>query len=198
MGTSRTMPRMDRSRGFTLIEMIAVTAIIGMLATIVVLRLDWAVPKYQLRSVAHRVSGLSAMARGYAVSRGRAFYVEYDLKNRRATLLGPTAPEGETPQPGDEFVPVPAVAPADQWEEVQREDLPDGISFEDVWLGAKAVDGEVVRIEFSPLGTADTHTVHLKDEGKRQFTVHVNGITGSPAFYEERWEPPAPKRADEY
>lgn len=178
--------------------MIAVTAIIGMLATFAVLRLDWAVPKYQLRSVAHRVAGLSAMARGYAVSRGRAFYVEYDLKGRRATLLGPKAPEGETPQPGDEFVPVPAIAPADQWEEVGREDLPDGISFEDVWLGSKPVEGDIARIEFSPLGSADTHTVHLQDEGQRKFTVHVNGVTGSPVFHEERWDPPAPKRADEY
>jgi len=187
-----------RNSGFTLIEMIAVTAIIGMLATFVALRLDWAVPKYQLRSVAHRIAGLSAMARGYAVARGRAFYVEYDLKNRHAILLGPRAPEGETPQPGDEFVPVPAVAPADQWEEVGREDLPNGISFEDVWMGAKAAEGDVVRIEFSPLGTADTHTVHLKGEGERRFTVHVNGITGSPVFHEERWDPPAPKKADEY
>lgn len=192
------MTRNSRNRGFTLIEMIAVTAIIGMMATIIALKLDWAVPKYQLRSVAHRVAGLCSMARGYAVSRGRAFYVEYDLRRGIVTLLGPKAPEGETPQPGDEFVPVPAVAPADQWEEVGREDLPDGITLEDVWLGAKAVEGEVVRIEFSPLGTTDTHTVHFKDEGQRKFTVHVNGVTGSPVFHEERWDPPAPKKADEY
>ena len=70
--------------------------------------------------------------------------------------------------------------------------------FEDVWVGSKAAEGDVVRIEFSPLGTADTHTVHLKDEGQRRFTIHVNGITGSPMFHEERWDPPAPKRADEY
>ncbi len=188
----------SRNRGFTLIEMIAVTAIIGMMSTIIALRLDWAVPKYQIRSVGHRIAGLCSMARGYSVSRGRAFYVEYDLRRGIVTLLGPTAPEGLTPQPGDEFVPVPAVAPADQWEECGREDLPDGITFEDVWLGSKAVEGEVVRIEFSPLGTTDTHTVHLKDEGQRKFTVHVNGVTGSPVFHEERWDPPAPKQADEY
>lgn len=192
------MTAKGKSSGFTLIEMIAVTAILGMLATFVVLRLDWAVPKYQLRSVGHRISALSAMGRAYAVSRGRAFYVEYDLKNRRATLLGPRPPESETPPPDVEFVPVPAIAPADQWEEVGREDLPDGISFEDVWLGAKPAEGDVVRIEFSPLGTADTHTVHLKDEGQRRFTVHVNGITGSPVFHEERWDPPQPKKADEF
>ena len=185
--------------GFTLIELIAVMALIGLIAMFAVLRIDWAVPKYALRSAGNRLGGICAMARGYAVSRGRAFYVEYDLKGRKVTLSGPVLSPDEAEAKGaEEFIPLPAVAPADRWEEVLNESLPSGVEFEDVWIGAKRADGDRVRIEFSPLGTADTHTVHLKGEGERKMTVHVNGVTGTPTYYEERWEPKEPKRADAY
>lgn len=188
-----------RAAGFTLIEMIAVMAIMGLIAMFAVLRIDWAVPKYSLRSAGTRIGGICAMARGYAVSRGRAFYVEYDLKDRKITLSGPIlSPEQEEAKGAADFTPLPAVAPADQWEEVLNETLPSGVDLEDVWVGAKKADGDKVRIEFSPLGTADTHTVHLRGEGERKMTVHVNGVTGTPTYYEERWEPKEPKKADAY
>lgn len=179
--------------------MIAVTALLGMVVLFAALRLDWAVPKYELRSVATRIGALSLRARGYAITRGRAFYVEYDLSNRRVALWGPVISEDEPPEEkGQEgFVPVPAIAPADKWEEVSQEALPEGIDFEDVWIGAKRAENALVRIEFTPLGTADTHTVHLKGEGDLRFTVHVSGVTGVPELHEERWDPPAPRRADE-
>jgi type II secretion system protein H len=69
----------QRAAGFTLVEMMVVTALIGLLAVAVVVNVDSFTDRGQLEAAVARIASVSQTARITAQSRGQPVTITYDL-----------------------------------------------------------------------------------------------------------------------
>jgi prepilin-type N-terminal cleavage/methylation domain-containing protein len=106
--------------GFTLLELLAVVALLGLVLFFVIPNLDGLTPRARLRATARRIGSTMELAQGEAISSGKQFTMAYDLNKKMywiilpppdvpATLPDPNAPP--PPLPDVEHAPMPAVMP---------------------------------------------------------------------------------------
>ncbi len=177
-------------RGYTLIELVMVILILGIILSITFTRIESFSPKYSLRAAARRLARILTLARSQAAVQGRPYFLKYKLEDARYYLLVPF--EDQAPPPTDtETASTAPPIPQIHWEPMFAENLPDGIRFRDILLGGtQKVEEKEVNVEISPFGITQGHVVHLTD-GKGDYTLDVNPLTGHVRFHEEYWEPPA-------
>lgn len=85
-----------RARGFTLMEIMAVMAIIGVLLLAVVPNIDNQVPAFRLRGGARAVASTIELAQSEAISKRKVYAIRYDFnRNSYTLLLPPPDPEEE-------------------------------------------------------------------------------------------------------
>lgn len=87
-----------RAAGFTLIEIMAVMAIIAVMMLAVIPALDGMLPSYRLSSDARKVAATAELAQGEAVSQRKPMTLAYDLDNETYWII---LPKEETAQPED-------------------------------------------------------------------------------------------------
>jgi prepilin-type N-terminal cleavage/methylation domain-containing protein len=187
-------PRRASRDGFTLIELIAVTAIIGIAIGLAATRLDFMVPKYRLRGAAREVAGALKLAKARAVATGKDVYVEFDLPRGRYWLL---VAFPKDPPDGDrvEETTPEAIAEAErrrgfEYQPVFERALPEGVIFVDVIFSDKERTSEGrARLRVSPFGTSAHTIVNLRNPEDRELAVKFNGFTGALSFYDTRKEP---------
>src|SRR6478672_5841819 len=86
---------MQRSReaGFTLLELLAVVALLGLVLFFVLPNLDNLTPRARLKSAARRIGTTMELAQGEAISSGKEFVLAYDLsKGTYWVILPPPDP----------------------------------------------------------------------------------------------------------
>jgi prepilin-type N-terminal cleavage/methylation domain-containing protein len=157
---------MRKRRGFTLIELIVVMAIVATILMMVTLRLDGMTPKYALRAAAREVGATIDLARGTSAGRGVMTGIEYNVDQGVYTLYGP-AHDGT---PGLFPVGAPRTLPA-------------GVRFRGVYAHAKGQSAQgsgVLQVRFDPLSLGGSHIVYLESTvtGK-QISVKYNALLGS-------------------
>jgi prepilin-type N-terminal cleavage/methylation domain-containing protein len=190
-----TTPRNNPCAGYTLMELLAVIAILGLLLTVAVTRIDFLIPKYRVRAAGRELGAYLQHIKGRAVAEGRPLYVCYDIPARKYWVMAPFPIPPEELEalgllvpgvaaPGEPIPPMPPGPPPMRYGEALVTELPDGVVFTDVAVGTETMTG-FVTIEVTPFGSTRTHHVHLADEDKeRQTTVKFNGLTGNVTFYD--------------
>jgi len=178
-------------RGFTLIEMIVVVAILTTITALAVTRLDFMVPRYRLRAATRQMAAVLQQARSSAASIGRDVYVRIQLSEGKYELLIPHEKEEKPWVPADtpeELIPPPEY----EFQSAFAGTLPEGPEFVNVILGSEAdqtISSGRAQIRVSPYGAGDHVIVNFRLD-ERKAAIRVNGLTGVITFYEEEKSPP--------
>ncbi len=159
-------------------ELISVIVLIGVMMAIAVTRMDFMVPKYELRGAARAVAYHVKRARFRASSTAKDVYIKYNLSTGRYWMLVafPKLEEGEELEPGE-------VPEEYEYQEVMKKDLPKGIRFVNVILGSnQTYSNGIATIRVSPFGSSNHVIVNLQNEGEKKISLKVNGFTGAVSF----------------
>lgn len=172
--------RRSASKGFTLVELLAVGALIAILLAMATARLDFLVPQYRLRGAAREVGSILKQARSRAASTGRDVYAQFEVSKLDYWLLVafPLPKEdGSLPGPDE-----PAVY---EYQETFRSELPEGVHFTEVILGKdQAYSGGRALVRISPFGLSNHVIVNLQLDD-RPIAVKMNGLTGVITYHED-------------
>jgi len=164
--------------GFTLVELIAVCAIMAAVMGIAAVRLDFLIPKYRLRAAGRELAGALKQARARAAATGREVYVEIDLSKGDYWMLVSfprLLEDGREAEPRTY-----------EYQRVFRKELPEDVEFVDVIFGERdRVDRGVARVRLSPFGSSAHTIVNLRNRDQRELGIKMNGFTGHVSFYEE-------------
>lgn len=155
-------------RGFTLIELTLVIAVMGLTFGLVFLKADFLVPSSALKASARQLASNLERARNHAIVSGRKVIFAYDIEGRsyRAYYPFELSDDGKSIIGDGETEILP-------WTE-----LNDQILLRDVRIGeGESITAGVVPVVFEPRGVCSGHTVHLQlQESERVYTVQVNPI----------------------
>lgn len=169
----------NRPAGFTLIELVAVCAIVAAAIAVAAIRVDHLLPKYRLRGAGREMAALLRQAKTRAAATGREVFVEIDLSKGVYWIL---AAFPRLREDGREEDP-----PVYDYQRVFAKILPDGVEFVDVVLGAREkADRGVARLRMSPLGASSHAIVNLRNRDGAELAVKMNGFTGHVSFHEGR------------
>jgi prepilin-type N-terminal cleavage/methylation domain-containing protein len=158
-------------RGFTLIELIVVMAIVATILMMVTMRIEHLSPKYALRAAAREVGATVDLARGTSAGRGTMTAIEYDLDHGLYTLYG----QRKDGQPGN--------GPWGLEQVGAPRSLPRGVRFKGLFANEKGLGMQqrgVKRVRFDPLSIEGSHIVYLESEAtQKQISVKYNALLGS-------------------
>ncbi len=159
-GTTRTSPAGTCRAGFTLIEIAAVTIILGLMLAVFLVRADSITPKSRLLAASRLVGGCVRAAVTDAVAADEKRVVEYDLQKDVVKVLKVAA--------GVDVVLLE--------KRLDRVDLEDVKAVAD-GDGGDVASGDTVRLSVAPSGMLLPHVVYLKNSFG-EMSVVVNGLTG--------------------
>lgn len=168
-----------RVRGFTLLELVLVLALLALAATIVAVNMDALVPSSELASAAQRIMATIAHARAEAALAGADGAVEYDFSAKcvRALVPAPRRTDGRAPE----------LVTSDF-----RADLPEGVALEAVLVSAGRPSSRgTLRIKVRHAGGMTAHVVHLAGGDGLVYSIEVHGPTGLATLHDRRVAPPA-------
>ena len=140
-------------RAFTLLELLVVTALLGVACAIVFVSVAGATEKEQLDGLLRRIADGYGAARAGAICQGQTCSIRYDLRQNRITLATPGAPDTEPVEialPG--ACQLVAVTPAET--------------------------DDCVTVTVGPTGVGRSHTVAVRWKNQWRGTVAINGFTG--------------------
>lgn len=182
--------RIEQSqRGFTLVEIVVVTAIIALMLMLAAGSFDFLVPEYALRADARALAGHMKLAKGEALASGRDVYIAYDLPNGEYWMwvLESTADEEE--MDAEKFASIISGESEFEWTEMFHRKLEAGIQFNNIIYGRnKRISTGTANVRVTPMGTADHHIVNIRGSDGMEMAVKINGITGVVSFYDKAIE----------
>lgn len=148
-----------------------VVLIVGVLSTLVVVRLDRTLPGHRMRSAITEIVSIVDKARSEARLKGVTVYVVYDIDKGLISLSEPAPPpaEGEPPRPrGQEF------------DVVMEDKLPEGVKIANLRYGK---DGMAMfgaySVDIRPSGAVGEHMVMLEDASGAKGGVFVPALIGA-------------------
>lgn len=170
--TSRT----DRA-AFTLLELTLVVLIMGVVTSLVFVKLDSFLPGQRLRGVAARVIGAAELARSEARLKRTFVSLQYDLDNSTWSIVIPAPPPEE--EDAGQYA-------ENGLETIELERLPEGITISKIYYSESgvAVDGSIAA-DFRPSGAVGEHMVVLEETPGGTISVYVPALSGA-AFVVEK------------
>jgi len=168
--------------GMTLIELMLTVSIIGVMLTILFLKVDTFLPRSRMESACRQLVGkIDKLRLASIVTYKVPIYFEYDLKNHGYSAYVPFeyTEDGELKGPGET-------------ELISFTQLPENIILDDVRLGMTAdyVDYEdLITVLVNPDGSITGHIVHLKDvQYGKEFSISIASLTGFAEIHDSRVE----------
>ena len=186
-----------KPKGFTLLELMVVIAMIGIIVAIALPRLDPFLPKRRLKSAARLLSGTITMAYGEAIAKNKTYRLYMDPstdsywitevtvledKDQSSSVIGITLGTSfELLGYTDGSENIEETAPSEPM--FAPKSLPTGVHFSSVEIGSTAgAPGFGTKyIEFTPLGVASPATIGLTNDDE-EFAVIYDGVTGIPSL----------------
>jgi prepilin-type N-terminal cleavage/methylation domain-containing protein len=163
----------NSKRGFSLAELMAVVAVMGLIAGVVAVDYMASLPRAELNSALHDIAASVSGARSDSIARNGEFRIYYDLDANSYFISSPYALGGGQAQSEEDRLIVKRVL------------LPDSISIERVSVdGYDYTEGRVF-VSFSPVGSATGHTVYFVQAPMESVTtVEVLPLTGLVRFHD--------------
>lgn len=191
-------PRAARlpARGMTLVELTVVILLLSLIVVATVTVGFFAMrDKEQLKSQARNLAGFLEQVRSQSAVSGRAFAVEYNLKEQHYFAWVPRkAEEGEVQEGSDDdgrvasaYYEMPSRFRADRSKEFAV--WIDRVAFAD----GSSESNDTVRVEFAPRGGGHWHYVYLTNEDGEFYTIEVNPFTGAAEIYPGELKPEPPE-----
>lgn len=159
------MSRTKISRFFTLIELAAIAAIMGIAVTMFILKVDNVIPSARLSAAARLVGSSVELALSDAVMKGEQRSVVYDLQKRTVRI------EKQSDRNPEESI------------VLAEHNLPGGVEIVEV-EGGETKDGMSV-VLVSSSGRMAPHAAHLASSAG-EMTVEIYGLTGKVRYHSER------------
>ena len=149
-------------RGYTLIELIVVLALVGLLLTLAAPSLRNSLLSDNLKGTARKMMGMISNLKNEAIREQRDYFLNFDLNtNRFWVSYGSMTDEERTVARGE------------------GANLPVDIHIDDVWIKGegKIAEGET-RIRFSRRGYTQKAAIHLGSEDGRKLTLELSPFLG--------------------
>ena len=218
--TPRRPPHRRVPRGFTLIELMAVSALLGMILLMLPPNLQGFGDRSRLDSAANTMVSVLTAAKEQAVIDGHEVIVQYQLgdpKDRSKTgrfRYVVSSEQRETPdglrKPGEEPPPKDPSASESEWIETAWRDFPTGVILaaysqeRGQWAHTRGGAGDVISVSFQADGTVKpAHAVRfvssdLEGNAPNTITVLVNALTSAASIVEGESELPEKRDAAEF
>ena len=182
-------PAVHRRRGFSLMELMLVVAVLGLGPVTVSMSFDAFVPKERLNTAVRALTALLRDTRSQAISRALEFWVEYDLDGERYRRVTPFVIGGgrfrEDENEADERI-------YGVWRK-----MPDGVELASVAVAGITFTEGTVYARFDPRGAASDHQVVLSQPKYAHFyTVEILALTGTFKFHRGFFERDVPTDSD--
>ena len=143
------------SKGYTFIELTVVVALIGVMISLSVPRIRYAILPDDLKRVTRRMTGIIKNLRIEAVREQDSFFLHLDLESNKFWIDSEAMTEEERLVAGE-----------------KASSLPPGVRILDVWVRGqgKKQYGEAA-IRFNKKGYVQQSVIHLGSEDDREFTL---------------------------
>ncbi|MEM8712452.1 MAG: prepilin-type N-terminal cleavage/methylation domain-containing protein [Planctomycetota bacterium] len=179
----------SRRKGFSLVEMILVVAVIALLASVVSSSLDTMLPRERLNTAVRNLTAQLRDTRSESVGRSLEFFVEYDIDGNRYRQVTPFARDGERFREGENR--------EEERLSLSWDQLPPGVEIASVTINGETFTDGRVFARFDPRGAASGHQVVLSQPRYENFyTVEVMALTGTFKFHRGIFIREAPDERD--
>jgi len=169
--------RTRSDNGFTLLELLIVTVILGLFWSFAGLRVEGVLTEGDLGLAARRLSGEIRALRGRAAYSHQDQYLVFHMGKH---LYWPTETRRETDESAFEWL--------NHEDDTIPEDakkLPRGVFFEDVAVAGKQKKQEgIAEVRFFANGSVERCLIHIRDGEGRTFTLEVHPLTGRVEVHE--------------
>ena len=151
------------TKGFTLIELAVVIALLGLFLGLTIPRFQYYLVADDLKATTRKIVGLVREVRNEAIREQRVYTVHLDIESNRWWT--------EHTGMGDEEM---------QLAKEKAFVLPNGVRFLDVWCRnkGKQAQGDFA-LHFSKKGYVDQTMIHIGTETEREFTVELSPFLGT-------------------
>jgi prepilin-type N-terminal cleavage/methylation domain-containing protein len=174
-----------RRRGFSMVEILAVLAVLGLISTLVAINWRAILPKAELHKAVRMIGSTLQSTRSEAIARKGVYRIQYDLDRHRYRVETPLAANGKFARRDEDRVALGWV------------DLPESVRFKRVEIdGVEYKDG-IVFVRMDALGSASGHVIQLAQlPFEDYYTIEVQGLTGLIDYHDGLYVREPPKEAD--
>ncbi len=147
-------------KGFSLVEVLVIVAIVGLIAAIAIPNISVWLRSMKYKETAWDILSKSRLARQLAITRNREHRVEFDIDGRRYRVTQGNASSGST-----------------SWTQIRPwKSLDSQVN----WATGQTCDGGAdINVTFYPNGTADSATICIMDtDNTRKYRVVITARSG--------------------
>ena len=182
---TKTSPTQNKERGFTLVEILVVMAIIGAATALAITRIN--TRQNNVKALVRELSSLSRELHAFARLSQKTYRLALDLQEERphrfwvesSSLPGANV-EVVDQSYDDREKPKPTSFSIDKTVLKEAVELPSPLKFEDVELASrdKMFRSGTVYIHYLPVGMTEQAAIHITDGDKIRWTLLLDPLTG--------------------